>query len=79
MRVVSDLRRLAVGALSGVRAGFLFGVITILVQAAITQVTIASYGNSAVYIIYAFDANPQQVIVFSLLGSLLGLLYGAVP
>src|SRR5712692_6927892 len=75
--VVSDLRELAVGALSGVLAGFLFGLITILVQAAITQVTIASYGKGAVYTIYPFDANPQQVIAFGLLGSLFGLLYGA--
>jgi hypothetical protein len=77
----NGLRPMAVGALSGVLAGTLFWVIAILVQAALTQVTIATYGRSA-----AVDNAPAGgtfltssggLIPFTVLGSFGGLLYGA--
>ncbi len=40
----SGLRSAALGALGGMLAGFLFGVIAILVQAVITHMTATSYG-----------------------------------
>lgn len=77
----SGLRPLAVGALSGVLAGILFGAIAILVQAALTQMTIARYGRSAAVdnalTGNAFVASPDVLITFTLMGSLGGVLYGA--
>ncbi len=73
----SGLRSAAVGSLSGMLAGFLFGVLAMLVQAVITHVTIASYGESRVDYGYASFAQSDVLIVFTLLGSIFGVLYGA--
>ncbi len=58
-------------------AGFLFGVLAMLVQAVITHVTIASYGESRSDYGYASLAQPDVLIVFTILGSIFGVLYGA--
>jgi hypothetical protein len=75
------LRPLAVGALSGALAGTLFGAAAILVQAALTQVTVASYGRTAAVDNAmtgdAFVASPNVLITFVLLGGICGLLFGA--
>src|SRR5712692_9267187 len=73
----SGLRSAAVGSLSGMLAGFLFGVLAMLVQAVITHVTIASYGESRSDYGYASLAQPDVLIVFTILGSIFGVLYGA--
>jgi len=79
--MANGLRPLAVGALSGVLAGILFWAIAILVQAALTEVTIASYGRSAAVDNApaggTFLTSPGVLIPFTVLGSFGGLLYGA--
>ncbi|SRR5713226_9561370 len=80
-RMANGLRPLAVGALSGVLAGILFWAIAILIQAALTQVTIASYGRSAAVdnapSVGTFLTSPGVLIPLTVLGSFGGLLYGA--
>ena len=79
--MAGGLRQLAVGALSGGLAGFLFWFIAILVQAALTLVTIASYGRTAAVDNApsggTFLTSPGVIIPFILVGSLGGVLYGA--
>ncbi len=58
-------------------AGFMFGALAVLIQAVITQVTIASYGASRIDSGYAVLSQPGALIPFTLMGSPFGVLYTA--
>lgn len=79
--MANGLRQPAVGALSGAVAGVLFWATAILVQAALTLATIASYGRTAAVDNAptggTFLTSPGVLIPLILLGGFGGVLYGA--
>jgi len=70
------MREEAIGAVAGVAAGLLFGVVAMLVQTAISSVLRSTYGDAAIDHGAPF-LQPALIVPLTALGSFVGLLYAA--